>query len=72
MSPHATRHTRPRCDRLADYAASGPLPTILAFTLLLALFHPAAPLAGLLVLCGRRLGRRPTDRSPTVAATAVQ
>ena len=64
MSPHPTRHTRPRCDRLANYAASDPLSTVLPITLLLAIFHPAAPLAGLLVFCGRRLGRRPADRSP--------
>jgi hypothetical protein len=64
MPPYTTPHTGPRCRRLADRATSESLPTTLVIALPLVLLHPAAPLAGLLLYCARRLGRRADDRSP--------
>ncbi|WP_251329861.1 hypothetical protein [Haloplanus pelagicus] len=64
MHSRQTPRTRPRCARLAQCTASSPLPVALSAVLLLALVHPAAPVLGLFLLCGWRLGRRPADRPP--------
>jgi hypothetical protein len=58
-----TPSTRPRCERLADRTESDPFLTALLILPILALVHPVVPVAALLVLCGRRLGR--SARSPT-------
>jgi len=60
---HSTPVTRSRRERLADRARSDSLLPVLALVALLALAHPVVPVAALVVLCGRRLGR--ATRSPT-------
>jgi len=60
---HTTPSTRPRCERLADRTEYDPILTALSVVPLLALVHPVAPVAALLLLCDRRIGR--TARSPT-------
>jgi hypothetical protein len=56
-------NTRPRCERLDARTESDPIVTVLLLVPVLALLHPGLPLALLVVLCGRWLGRAP--RSPT-------
>jgi len=60
---HTIPHTRSRCERLAARTESDSVVVVPLTVLLLTLLHPALPLALLVALCGRLLGR--TTRSPT-------